>query len=137
MLASETQSGLFEARKRITFTAGARPAPLSCTALVHLDTGEKLTVHIEPRGARVQPGDTRDREDQLPTCLVRLSSEAWRAVCRQERPLLGGDLDVLGDPRALSALGGLLTHRVSPLESRFLSNKKGEPRSRLTRSVYA
>lgn len=136
MLASDTETGLSEARKRITLTAGARSAPLACTALVHLDTGEKLTVHIEPRSARVQSGDTRDREDQLPTCLVRLSSGAWRAVCRQERPLLGDDLDALGDPRALSALGGLLTHRVSPLESRFLSHQRREPRSRLVRSVY-
>lgn len=109
---------------RATRFALDRPAPPktqreSCTVLLDLEHGPRLTLHIEARGARVRVGDTRDREDGLPSCRVRLTASAWRDICQGRRPVLGADVEVLGDPRALVALGMILQQRVSPIQTRI------------------
>lgn len=105
-------------------------SPMTCSVLLDVEGGAKLTVYIGVRGTRVQSGDTRDREDGLPTCRLSLPIPAWGSVCRQERALCGPDLEALGDPRALVAFGQVLLRRTSPLQLRLSTARSAASRSR-------
>lgn len=90
-----------------------------CSLQLSFPKQGQVTITVGARKTSVETGDTRDRDDLLPTCTVRTDLPTWIGVVSGELALRAAQVEIFGDHQVLASVGKLVDQKRSAVSARF------------------